>query len=158
MSPEELEQVTTQVTSSKAFIDAMVAANKKGVNLVPAFRCGHSGMYYPSDYLEEWGIGYGVGLGPTVVSECLDSIYTTEPAELKYCRSIDDIQHPVQVCHAQLDFVMVPKSEYDANLLIAHQDDLEMQLRRPIIIANQLDNPMSKIGMYRTEFKQGARK
>jgi hypothetical protein len=115
-------------------------------------------MYYPADYLEKWGIGYGVGLGPTVVSECLDTIYTSEPPELKYCRSIDDIQHPVQVCHAQLDFVMVPKADFDANLLIAHEDDIEMQLRRPIILANQLANPLSKIGMYRAQFSKGARK
>lgn len=101
--------------------------------LVPAYRCSHSGKYYPADYVREWGRKYGHGLGPTPVSECLNT---------------DDLQstvgdgplamRPVGVTRAQVDFVMVEEQEYNNNLLIPAATDPSCIKRSEIIRAKQL--------------------
>lgn len=102
---------------------------------VKAFRCSHSGKYYPHDYAKEWGRKYGIGLGPVPVSECLDTIEGQPIVE-----SSDDeatLMRPVGVTCAQVDFVEVEESEYEANRLILAIEDPRMITRSEILRRNQ---------------------
>lgn len=103
--------------------------------LVPAFRCSHSGKYYPGDYAKNWGRKYGIGLGPIPVSECLDT-----QDHMAAVESADDpasLMKPVGNTLAQVDFCLVPESEYNDNRLILAADDPRMVLRKRIVWENQ---------------------
>lgn len=38
---------------------------------VKAYRCNRTGLMFPADYVDQWGIKYGIGLGSKPVSEAL---------------------------------------------------------------------------------------
>jgi hypothetical protein len=84
---------------------------------VKAYRCSHSGLYFPEEYVKQWGRVYGKGLGKHPVSTVYDS---------KDIRPfVDPLKHPsnlrlkpVGVTRAQLDFVMVDEAEFNANRAI----------------------------------------
>lgn len=111
---------------------------------VQAYRCSHSGLYYPSDYMKNWGRIYGIGQGDRPVSEVLNTNYLEPvcvPGEGEYERAM----HPVGVTHAQVDYVEVDEAEYEANKAILHKDDPTMAKRVAVIRAKQLAHPNSKI-------------
>jgi hypothetical protein len=114
---------------------------------VPAFRCGHSGLYLPADTAKEWGRKYGIGLGSDPVSPVLNTDYDTAPPDITPdIRRIDQIMHPVYVCRAQLDFVMVPSAKaFKANAAVLDSEDETMEERARIIRAKQLVNPQGRL-------------
>jgi len=147
MTPDEMEAILADHTSSLASIDAILKAEKMGVTLVHAFRCAHSGLLFPADYCKSWGGKYGVGLGPTPVSEVLDTDYDVAPPDIIGQKITDkaQIMHPVRHCGSQIHLVTVTQDELDSNAAIIHSADPKMRKRLPIIMANQIANPASRL-------------
>lgn len=114
---------------------------------VPAFQCGHSGLYFPGNYVKEWGKLYGVGLGMAPVSEVLDSDYDQAPPEITPdIRRIEQIMHPARVSFAQVDFVMVdPRILVEGRKAILELEDKDMEERGGILLEKQMRNPKSRI-------------
>lgn len=98
-----------------------------------AFRCRHSGLYFPPDYAKEWGRKYGIGMGPNVRSECLDTHF--ECPEAKAYDGED--MHPVGVCYAELDLVNITEEEYNAKRAVLASEDPDMTIRVRILKAKQ---------------------
>lgn len=123
--------------------------------LVPAYRCSHSGKYYPADYIKEWGRKYGIGMGPEPVSECLDTDYNM-PLAVPDRGGMENAMHPVGFTHGQVDFVMVEEAEYNANRLITQLEDPYMEKRAQVLRNNQLRNSRSKLaGLLAMQKEQG---
>lgn len=108
------------------------------------FRCLHSGKYYPSDFIKEWGKKYGIGLGGDPRSECLDSDYDTTPS-LDNIISLEQIMHPCKVSGAPLDVVFLSKEAPKSDLLIPAYIDKRGKERGKIMRLNQLKNPRNRI-------------
>lgn len=144
---EQLESELLTVTDKIGGL--MDIINGKG--LVPAFRCGHSGLLFDGDYLKEWGRKYGVGLGPTPVSEVLDSRYDCAPPKLTaQIRSLDQIMHPLGHTFAQVDMLLVRPEELTGDkAAVTMASDPYVQRRARIVLAKQLVNPKSRIPMLR---------
>lgn len=139
---EELEADLKAITDQVGGI--LDKVEQKG--FVPAFRCGHSGLWYPSDYVKQWGRFYGFGLGPTPVSECLDSEYdVSPPAVTPDIRSIDQLMHPVRFSMAQMDFDLVAPATLESLKPILAIDDPYMERRANILRQKQLANPRGRI-------------
>lgn len=100
-----------------------------------AFRCARTGLLYPEDYVENWGIKYGFGLGPTPVSEALINDYNTDPP-----RPIGNGKtfHPIKQCQSQMDFMDVTPEEYAAHLPVLMKDDPDYSKRAVIMRDKQL--------------------
>lgn len=92
---------------------------------VKAFRCSRTGLFYPSDYVEQWGRKYGRGLGTVPVSEAVVNMYRRKPV---YGRD-GLMSHPIANCRAQVDMVEIEEADYLANLAILHIDDPDYQKR-----------------------------
>lgn len=107
---------------------------------VKAFRCAHSGLYFPEDYIKNWGRKYGKGLGPTPCSEVLDS---QDHMAIAICdRDLKKTMQPVGNTFAQVDMVEVEETEYIANRAVLAEDDPYMEQRSLIIQAKQkVKNP-----------------
>lgn len=118
------------------------------MSLVKCFRCSRTGMYYPADYVEMWGIKYGHGLGCIPVSEALVNEYHFPIAEAK---DPSKTMHPVANCKSQIDFCMVEQSEYLANLAILTIDDPDCTKRGEIMKDKQLQKSMKLSGMFPDE-------
>lgn len=143
------------LTDHMTLVDEVFRQLKVGRNMVLAFQCGHSGLYFPGDYLKEWGRLYGIGLGPTPVSEVLDTDYHTAPPEITASiRSLDQIMHPVGNCMAQVDAMLVEANafEYDAALLAT--DDPFMEERIRIVRPKQQVNPLSRLPILAARWAQ----
>lgn len=139
MTMEELELSLKTVTDRLSILDDLVRGKKHMV-----FRCSHSGLYFPADYLKEWGRKYGKGLGPEPVSECLDTDYNMPVVARAGVQSHLDCIHPFGVTRAQVDCVFLPEVE-PGERLILHEDDPSYRERVKIIREKQLVNPRSKI-------------
>jgi len=137
---EELEQIVLAQGSRLAFLDEIIKSERLGEKKVVAFRCGHSGKFYPADFLKGWGRRYGIGLGPVPGSECWDSQYELGLPPLDSVRRQEQLAYPVVTTLAQVDMVVVPASEYlDSRLVLAH-DDRDGERRAAIVLQNQLIN------------------
>jgi hypothetical protein len=149
MTIEELESALLAVTDQVGKL--MDRALKKG--MVPVFRCGHSGLLLPADYVKEWGRLYGIGLGPDPVSEVLNSDYTAEPAAITpRIRKETQIMHPVVVCKSQVDFDWATPEEFEAEKAILAKDDARCERRAAIVWQKQLVNPRSRLPVYLKKF------
>lgn len=143
---EGLEQILAGFTSDLSTIDKILKAAKMGVEMEPVFQCGHSGLYFPRDYLNQWGRKYGIGLGPTPCSECLDTEYELDPPPITpQIRDISQIAHPVYVTKAQVDFDLVEVNHFRSNRLICAIDDPFMEKRAMLVRGKQLLNPRGKL-------------
>lgn len=143
---EELILNVKSLTDRMTMVDAVLKANKLSQETVLAFQCSHSGLYYPADYVRLWGRLYGIGLGPSPVSESLDSLYYTEPPPItEAIRSIEQIMHPVGNSFAQLDYMLVSADDYNDCRLVCAHDDPHMEIRARILRDKQLSNPLSKL-------------
>lgn len=103
--------------------------------MVFAFRCSRTGLYFPSDYVENWGTKYGQGLGPKPISEALVNEYGAP-----VCKSTsrpDRSMHPTSPCLAQVDLVQIPVEEYLANRAILGVEDPSGELRAEVMIEKQ---------------------
>jgi len=140
-----LEQIEQDLLAVQGNVGKIMDQLKVG-DMVAAFQCGHSGMYFPSDYVKEYGRKYGVGLGPSVCSETLNTQYHVElPPITNKTRSLDQIMHPLEVTRAEVHLVTIPKKQYGAARLILHADDPDYIHRAPILRANQMKNPKSQL-------------
>lgn len=147
MTPEEMESNLKAVTDRLTALDQVIKDAKLGRPTVMAFRCSHSGLYFPADYAKKWGVLYGLGMGSAVVSETMDTDYDVAPPSLDNVgiRTPQQFMHPMRTSLAQVDFAVVPQDEFDANQLVcAHQDPL-MTKRATIVYQKQLANPASKV-------------
>lgn len=117
---------------------------------MPAFRCGHSGLLLPADYIKDWGRKYGTGLGPSPVSEVLDSDYDQPPAipEGNSFRRVDQIMHPVGPCMSQVDFDLFDPKEYSDLLAILDAEDPGMYERVKVVRARQMVNPRGRLKLF----------
>lgn len=110
-----------------------------------AYMCTSTGLYYPEDYIEQWGRKYGIGLGPHPVSEAWESDY-----EIPACspdrntRRLEDCGHGVRACCAPVVLVDVSQADYYANKAICHRDDPNGEARWDIVRAIQDTNPRSR--------------
>lgn len=84
------------------------------------FRCSRTGLYYPSDYVENWGLKYGRGLGPTPVSEAVVNQYNRKISIGKYGKMV---MHPIGYCYAQVDAMEISEEEYAQHVPILVIDD-----------------------------------
>lgn len=98
-----------------------------------AFRCRRSGLLYPEDYTREWGVKYGIGMGPIPVSE---SLYSMDHLQKAKAFNGDDM-HPLGLSYAQLDLVEVTAEEFAAKKAVIHADDPHFIVRSPILIEKQ---------------------
>lgn len=152
---DQLEADIRAVTDSNKAIDQVLKQARLGLEMVVVFQCGHSGLYFPSDYVKEWGRSYGIGQGPDPVSEVLDSDYhTAPPAITPEIQSFDQIMHPVGNCCAQMDLDLVAKEVFEANQAIAAKDDPRMKRRCEIVREKQLLNPKSRIRLLAMEWQR----
>lgn len=121
-------------------------------SLTPVFRCSHSGLYFPVDYLKEWGRKYGIGLGSDPVSEILDTDYLT-PLDLRAEVPIESIMHPVQHCCAQVDLYMADAAELEEYFVptVYALNDQKMRVRAEIILERQWHNPRSQLRRHRPD-------
>lgn len=146
MTPEEIEEAIKTITDDLRTVDKILKARGMGVDMVPAFRCGHSGLWLPVDYIKEWGRLYGIGLGPSPVSEVLDTEYDIPPPDITpEIRDISQIMHPVGNSKAQVDFDLVQRDVYEANRAICAIDDPYMVKRGMLVRGKQLKNPRGRL-------------
>jgi len=155
----ELIDNVKSLTDKMAIVDSIVKAEKLGEPKVMAFQCGDSRLFFPADYLREWGRKYGIGLGPTPVSETLQSDYDIAPPPITAdIRSMDQIMHPIRVSCSQVDLILVPVSDYDDNLAVIALDDPFYEIRAKILRQKQLLNPKSRIRNLMAAWSQIGRK
>ena len=117
------------------------------------FRCARTALLYPSDYIEQWGKRYGVGLGPEPVSEALVNNY-----HLPIVDNHDAMltMHPVSLCRAQVDLIDVvdgdPQLQHMAVLAL---DDPTMTERAAIMRTRQRvhDPKMARIEIEENAFR-----
>lgn len=141
---EEIEVDLQSVTSRLTIVDQILSASKLGVDMRMVFRCNHSGLHLPSDYIKDWGKLYGIGLGPDPVSEVLDTDYdTAPPAITPDIRSLDQIMHPVITSRVQVDLALVNAN--DLQYAILAREDVHMDKRAKIVRLKQLTNPAGKL-------------
>lgn len=139
MTPEEMEVYLKTVTDRLDALDQLIQGKKDMY-----FRCSHSGLLFPADYIKEWGRKYGIGLGPDPVSECLDSQYYVSPPDPRTCQTLEDYMHPFGNTKAQVDFVLLPAAA-PHDMLVLSKDDPRYNIRKTILREKQRKNPKSKI-------------
>lgn len=147
LKPEELEQVAQQMGQS---FGAMMDAYR--LKMTPVFRCAHSGLFFPIDYLKMWGMDYGIGLGPTPVSEVLDTDYSVA-IDTRPSVNRENIMHPVQVTRAQVDLYYAHQSELKRNMAITAKDDHQVTKRMAVILPKQWKNRKSQLYRFRPELE-----
>ena len=107
-----------------------------------AFKCHHSDLLFPGDYVKQWGIKYGIGHGPEPRSEILDTYYHLPQGEA-FQPGSGIMMHPVGLKHAGLTEVDVTPEFYEANKAILHSEDLQMTARTKIMIEKQKSRKMT---------------
>lgn len=87
---------------------------------IKVYQCGHSGLFLPGDYVENWGKWYGRGLGPTPVSECLNTSYGSfRPDQVALVQTVvrpEEWMLPVAESYAPVEFEHVTEEELEAPL------------------------------------------
>lgn len=107
----------------------------KKEDLITAYRCSRTGLYFPGDYVENWGKKYGNGLGPVPVSEAVVNSYDRDVAEADGKQH--EAMHPLEVCRAQVDMVRITQEEYDSNRAILDAEDRSMNKRAEMMRRKQ---------------------
>lgn len=150
------------LTDHMTMVDEVFRQARMGRDMTLAFVCGHSRLLLPGDYVKEWGKKYGIGLGPSPVSEVLDSEYDVDPPAItNHTRSIEQIMHPLRVSCAQVDFDLVETSLLDprnGTAAILAQDDPYLDARARVVRSKQLVNPRGRLQLMQTAWVQAGRK
>lgn len=155
---KELLENIKSITDRLDIVDKIFAANRLGHNMVMAFQCGESGLYYPADYIKRWGQVYGIGLGPHPVSESLQSEYDVSPPLLTpEIQDLTQLMHPLRVSGAQMDLDLVDNEHYLANAAILVSGDPLMRKRVPILYEKQCKNPRGRLGQARAAWAMNGR-
>lgn len=143
-TPEELEANLKSITDSHKLTDDIVTGSK-----VLMFRCSGSGLFFPSDYLQEWGRKYGIGLGSSPVSECLETDWYANVAIPKNLRTLEQIMYPVYQGNHQVDaFILSPEGAQQAAKAVLFSEDPFMDKRAKIIRDKQMNNVNGKLKHY----------
>lgn len=143
------------ITDRLDIVDEILRANRMGRNMVMAFQCGESGLLYPADYVREWGKKYGIGLGPSPVSESLQSEYdVAPPAVTTETRDLVQIMHPLRVSTAQMDLDLVDADTFGSRAAVVALEDPHMRKRAPILYGKQCANPRNRLGAVRAAWAQ----
>lgn len=151
----ELEANVKSVTDRMTIVDEIFKANKMGRTMVMAFQCGESRLYYPANYVKDWGKEYGIGLGPHPVSESLQSEYdVAPPAITPETQSILQIMHPLRSSGAQMDLCTVDELSYKSGLAVLAKGDEKLGKRSPILYARQCVNTRGRLGLIRASWAQ----
>jgi len=87
------------------------------------YRCQKTGLYFPEDYLDEWGRKYGIGLGRDPVSECLEVQWENKIAIPRNLQSIKQIMFPLGQNMATVEAVSVEYKEAVNNMAICMKMD-----------------------------------
>lgn len=134
------------ITDHMKMVDLVFEKARLGVNMVLVFECGESGLFYPSDYVRNWGKPWGDGLGPDVCSESLQSQYDIDPPEVsREIRDLNQIMHPLRSSKAQMDAHMVDVRTIEGLTPVAAHEDWDMRRRAPILRGKQLVNPRGRL-------------
>lgn len=134
------------ITDRLDMVDKIFAAARMGVEMELVFMCGESGLYYPADYVKNWGRVWGDGLGPDVCSESLQSQYDIDPPEVtRGIRDLNQIMHPLRSSRAQMDAHLVDVRALEGHMAVPAHVDWDMSLRAPILRAKQLKNPAGRL-------------
>lgn len=154
MSEERIAELERNLRSVTDQVGRLVdIVQQKG--FVPVFRCGHSRLFLPADFLNGWGTLYGIGLGPDPVSDILDTDYTTAPPDITPdIQTIDQIMHPVYHCRAQLDFMLVAPEEYAGKKAVLETEDRKLHKRARIVRAKQLANPAGRLRVMQAKWEK----
>jgi len=92
--------------------------------MVTLFRCAGSGLFFPADYVQQWGRKYGLGLGPRVVSEVMETAWQRPCAIPKNLRTPDQVMYPMGNACANVDAVTMSESEAkNVEMAILMKDD-----------------------------------
>lgn len=95
--------------------------------------CARTGLAYPPDYVEQWGIKYGVGFGPTPISESLVNDYW-----LPVVGEGDKAMHPLSVSRSQVDKLTMSEEEYAEYAAIIAGDDPDIIHRGGLMKIKQI--------------------
>ncbi len=101
-----------------------------------AFQCMRTGIYFPEDYVEMWGIKYGVGLGSVPVSEALVNQYWARKAAGNDGKET----YPCGNSFSPIQQVEITQAMYDENKAILAMDDQGMNERGKIMRDRQVKN------------------
>jgi len=140
MTPEQMEQIILEQGTRLTLLDNIIKAARLGEEHTLAFRCSHSGKYFPPDYTKEWGRKYGIGLGPEPVSETLDSDYLSVLPGLEKLKRPEQLAYAVNSSQAQIDLVEIPLGLFETQSLILAADDPDVERRMDVILPRQLNN------------------
>lgn len=146
---EEIEKNLKSITDRLDMLDPLVQGKKHLY-----FRCSHSGLYFPADYIREWGRKYGKGLDKWPVSECWDSMYNIFPTISKHMNSLADTMHPIRSSCAPINDFFASREIPKELMLFTDIDDADKRKRVKVIIANQRKNPRNKLDLARGIAKQ----
>jgi len=122
---------------------------------VMVYRCAGSGLYFPSNYVEEWGRKYGHGLGKAVVSECLETMWHCDCAIPKNLVSPDQVMFPLMQGEHQVDSVLLSAEEYmdlccyPEKWAQCERVDVNMNKRAKILRDKQLNHKNGRLKLIR---------
>jgi len=139
MTAAAIEENLKNVTDRIDMLDPLIQGKQHMY-----FVCLHSGLFYPADYIKQWGKKYGIGHGGEPRSECLDTEYNTRPA-LDNIRSIADIMHPCKISGAPLDVIYASQPAAPGQMLVTQWQDRNGTIRGKLMRAKQLSNPLNQI-------------
>jgi hypothetical protein len=155
---EQLEQEIKTVTDRMTLVDQILKAQGRGVKMIPAFRCGESGLWYPGDYIKLWGKKYGIGLGYHPCSESLQSMYEVQPPTIDgQIKKITQVMHPLRVSGCQMDFDLVDEETFKEKSAVLVVDDLDMEKRGPILRKKQLANSAGQLKIMQAAWERMGR-
>ncbi len=137
---EEIEKNLKSITDRLDMLDPLVQGKKHLY-----FRCSHSGLYFPADYIREWGRKYGKGLDIHPVSECWDSMYHIYPTVSRNQGSLAETMHPVRSSFAPINDFFASREMPKEFMLLTDVDDPNKKRRVPLIIAKQRKNKANKL-------------
>lgn len=113
-----------------------------------AFQCSRTGVLFPSDYVEEWGRKYGIGLGSVPISEALVNDYQ---GDIAHAKDANKTMHAVGVCRAQIDLVEVTEEEFESRKAILDIEDIDLSKRAAIMRDKQLQKSIKLAGIFPEE-------
>ena len=133
------------ITDSQNLTDAIVKGEK-----VQLFRCAGSGLFFPGDYLNEWGRKYGHGLGRTPVSECLETDWYREVAQPDNLLNEEQIMYPIMQGNHPIDAYIVDLESFKGiveggQMAVLMKDDPFLVSRAKILRNKQLENPNKRL-------------
>jgi len=134
------------LTSIKNFFLAnpeLAKAIEKGERVM-FYQCDGTGLLFPPDYVEQWGRKYGIGMGRSVISECLETIWTEDPPASE--SRPEKVMFPVgRGGYSVSGVVLKPDDLEHYEFAICRKDDPTMEKRATLIRQKQLDNKNGRL-------------